>query len=334
MNTNKKIAVLGAGSWGTVLAHLLASSGHYINLWDRSEKLVNHIKQTGRFYRPVEMCLPESINLTNSLKEALQNIDLLVCAIPSEGIPEIIDQLKNLKPEIPILLSATKGLLKNSENIITDLWQEKFPQTNICALSGPNLSAEAALAKPMRTIIASDTLLKAEKAAQFFDLRQFKTELSDDLMGVEICGAVKNVIALAAGAWDGLNLGISGKGSMLTLALKELSALVTLMGGKPNTVYSVAGIGDLYITCTSDLSRNYKTGFLLAQGKTIIQIKQELNNQVAEGVWTTPLVKKLLVKHKSDFKVCFAVEEMLNLASDGLNLEKKLKLQEIFIDLV
>jgi glycerol-3-phosphate dehydrogenase (NAD(P)+) len=144
-----------------------------------------------------------------------------------------------------------------------------------------------------------------------------------------MAGAVKNVIALAAGAWDGLNLGTSGKGSMLTRALDEMALLVEKMGGERQTAYSVAGIGDLYITCSSKLSRNYQTGFMLGEGKPLEQIKSFLQGQVAEGVWTTPLIHRLAQNLKIDLRVCEAVYEMLQ--KNGMN---KRHLEESFMELV
>lgn len=327
----KKIAVLGAGSWGTVLSHMLVASGHEVNLWARSETFVKHVQQMGRFTRPVELNLPEAIKLTSSLGEALHSVDVLLCAVPSEGIPALISKVKSLSTSLPLIISATKGLAMGSGACMTDLWEDAFGE-RVAALSGPNLSADAAAAKPMRTIIGAKKLSIAQEAASLFQIAHFKVECTDDLLGLEIAGAVKNVIALAAGAWDGLNLGASGKGAMLTRALDELANLVELIGGKRQTAYSVAGIGDLYITCSSQLSRNYQTGFGIGQGKTLPQIKLELKGQVAEGVWTTPLVHLLAHKHKAEFKVCEAVYEMLNL--DLSVAEGKYKLEEMFINLV
>ncbi len=325
---SNKITVLGAGSWGTVLAHILSSSGYSVNLWARSTAYVNHIKLMGRFTRPSELSLPDSIHLTSCLEEALGG-ELLVCALPSEAVPEIIKQIKQ-SPKL--ILSATKGLEQATGKRMSELWQTAFPSSLVAALSGPNLSADAALAKPMRTIIAATDLIIAQNFCSYFQIPHFKTEASSDLIGLEISGAAKNVIALAAGAWDGLNLGASGKGAIFTRALQELTHLVELLGGKPQTTCSVGGIGDLYITCTSPLSRNYKTGYLLASGKTLAQINQELKGQVAEGIWTTPLIHQLALNNNCDFKVCESVYKMLT-----LNLsqpEEKYKLEEMFIALV
>jgi glycerol-3-phosphate dehydrogenase (NAD(P)+) len=328
---SKKVTVLGAGSWGTVLAHMLASSGHQVCLWARSEAFVKHVKSTGRFIRPVDLNLPESIKLTNSLNEALLEPDLLLCAIPSEGVSELIQQVKALNPKLSLVLSATKGLDQATGKLMTDLWEEAF-DVPVAALSGPNLSAEAALAKPMRTIIGAKSFKVAEEICVFFNVRNFKLQQTTDLIGLEIAGAAKNVIALAAGAWDGLNLGTSGKGAMLTRALAELAELVQLIGGNRQTAYSVAGIGDLYITCSSPLSRNYQTGYGLGQGKTLAQIKTELKGQVAEGVWTTPLIHKLAQKHNCQFKICNSVYWLLT--KDLSRAEEKYKLEEMFVELV
>ncbi len=331
MSKSRKISVLGSGSWGTVLAHMLSSSGNEVCLWSRSENFVKHVQATGRFTRPVELSLPEQIFLTSSLEEALSQPELIVCAIPSEGVAELISKVKHLQEKLPLVISATKGLDQQSGKRMSQLWEHSFA-SEIAVLSGPNLSADAALAKPMRTIIGAKNLEIAKKAESYFQVRNFKIDTTDDLIGLEISGAAKNVIALAAGAWDGLNLGASGKGAMLTRALRELADLVELMGGNRQTAYSVAGIGDLYITCSSALSRNYQTGYGLGQGKSLNAIQAELKGQVSEGVWTTPLIHKLALEHSTEFRVCESVYNMLKL--DLNKPERKYELEEMFVNLV
>jgi len=330
-NIPREITVLGAGSWGTVLSHLLVASGHQVYLWARSENFVRHVVQTGRFTRPVEITLPDSIHLTSDLAEAIEGADVVLCAIPSEGVPDMIHSLQQLNAKFSLLISATKGLAKESGLCMTELWERAFP-CKVAALSGPNLSAEAALAKPMRTMIAAKHLTIAQEAAALFKVAHFKVQLTDDLLGLEMTGALKNVIALAAGAWDGLNLGSSGKGAMFTRAVDELAGFVQLVGGRKETAHSVAGIGDLYITCSSPLSRNYQTGYGLGVGKSLEQIGRELKGQVAEGVWNAPLLYELAQKHKAQFRLCKTVYEMLQL--DLSEAENKYKLEEMFIALV
>lgn len=331
MHSSKKIAVLGAGNWGTVLAHMLCSSGHEVKLWTRSKRFVEHIKQTGRFTRPTELSLPEGISLTDNLNLAIQDTEILLCALPSEAVPEIISKLKELELNPKKILSTTKGLEQTSSKRMSQLWLENF-DCQVAVLSGPNLSVEAALAKPMRTIIASSNLEFSQFMSNLFQIRHLKVENSSDVIGIEIAGATKNVIALVAGAWDGMELGTSGKGAMLTRAMNEIASLVELMGGQRQSAYSVAGIGDMYITCSSPLSRNYKAGFMLGKGKSLQEIQQELKGQVAEGFWTTPLIHDLAIKYKANFKVCEAARTMIDL--DLSSKEGKYKLEEILTDLV
>ncbi|MDJ0624992.1 MAG: NAD(P)H-dependent glycerol-3-phosphate dehydrogenase [Candidatus Caenarcaniphilales bacterium] len=328
MGESKKISILGAGSWGTVLSHLLALSGHSINLWSRSDDFVQHTKRIGRFTKPVELNLPEAVNLTSSLQESLIDIDLLICAVPSEAVKTLSQSIKVIESKIPLFLSVTKGLSVGSVKRMSEIWSETI-DCDIAALSGPNLSAEAALAKPMKTVIASKNMESAQTIADCFHVPNFKTEITDDIVGVEIAGAAKNVIALIAGAWDGLSLGTSGKGAMLTRAVSELSHLVDLMGGKRETVFSVAGLGDLYITCSSPLSRNYRAGYSLAKGKTLDEVHSELGGQVSEGVYTAPLIKQLSNKYEADLRVCDAANKLI--AHDKLSLYQ---IEEMLVDLV
>ena len=334
MLSNKKIAVLGAGSWGSTLAQLLASIGHNVSLWDRSPALIDKLQHTGLFFKPLEQKISEGIQLNKLLSNTLLQTDLAICAIASEGIASLIQRIQQERLILPeVLLNVSKGLDQDSHKTISTLWKENFSTLQVATLSGPNLSVEAAKHKPMRTIIASNNLKQAQSIAEIFTgLPYFKVEISLDLLGLEISGAAKNVIALAAGAWDGLELGASGKGAMFTSALAELADLIMLLGGQKSTAYSVAGIGDLFITCTSYLSRNYRTGYLLAKGKTLTTIQTELQGQVAEGIWTTPLLYKLAKAAGCEFKVCELVYEMLQL--DLSLISNRQKLEQTFWDLV
>ncbi|MDX1917906.1 MAG: NAD(P)H-dependent glycerol-3-phosphate dehydrogenase [Candidatus Caenarcaniphilales bacterium] len=322
MKSSDKITVLGAGSWGTVLTQILACGDYQIGLWDRSTRLVEEVKAQNCFTRPIHMPLLENIQITDSLEEALEGNSLVVCAIPSEGVEEVIERIQKTKsPKIDFLLSTTKGLDQKTGKTMSQIWREYDPELQIAVLSGPNLSAEAALSKPMRTVIGSESIEKAQKAAAFFQKPGFVIEITSDMIGLEICGAVKNVIALAAGAWDGFELGISGKGSLLTKSISELTDLVVMIGGGAKTVYSVGGLGDLFITCSSKLSRNYYTGYALARGRSLGQIQQELRGQVAEGVWTAPLLHRLATEYQCEFRICEMVYQMLQ--SDLTDQDKR-----------
>jgi len=331
----KTISILGCGSWGSALAYLLSQRKDLsIKLWDRNPEKLQNIAKNQRFLRPIDIALPSNVEIASNLEEACcyAEVELIICAIASEGVPSLIKQLTPYASEIKPLVSATKGLEQDNAYTMTQLWRNAYPELSIAALSGPNLSAEAIQDRPMRTVIASKSDEFSKMICQYFSHTCLRTEISSDLLGVEIAAAAKNVVALAAGAWDGLELGHSGKGCLISKAFRELRDLVVHMGGNDETVHSVAGLGDLFITCTSTLSRNYRTGLMLGQGKSIEYIQEKLQGQIAEGVWTTPLFCMLGNKNGYQFLTCEIVRHMLN-----ANLQKQSErelLKNMFIEAI
>ena len=341
MNEKKKITVLGSGSWGATLAYILATGNPdaSVFVWGRSESKLTEIASMGVFKHPKDLKVLESMTLTHELELACKNSDLVLCAVPSEAVAELIEKVKEKNIKISLLLNATKGFDATSLKTISELWKFNFPEIKTVSLSGPNLSDEVSKFKPMKTVLASSDLRLATGIANeyFANLSNFfKIEKIDDQKGLEICAAVKNIIAIAAGTWDGFNFGTSGKGCLITKAVLEMKDIVTWLGGKPETVDTVGGLGDLLITCSSALSRNYRTGLMLAEGLSLQEIKERLEGQVSEGVHAAEIVHEIHKKNKENKShpspICETVYELIH--SDLSVKNVKESFQKRFINLL
>jgi glycerol-3-phosphate dehydrogenase (NAD(P)+) len=261
------IAILGAGQWGSALATLAAKRGHQVKVWSRRGDL--------------------------SLEAVLASAEIVISALSMKGVPETVIRLQALGlPASTILVSATKGLDGATQLTASSLWQAAFPQYSIVVLSGPNLSEEIQQGLPAATVVASQNLQAAQRVQAVFSSDRFRVYTNTDPLGTELGGTLKNVIAIAAGVCDGLNLGTNARSGLITRALAEMIRIGTQLGGRQETFFGLSGLGDLLATCTSPLSRNYRVGYGLAQGKSLQQILAELQS-TAEGVNTTNVLIEL-----------------------------------------
>jgi glycerol-3-phosphate dehydrogenase (NAD(P)+) len=263
--------------------------------------------------------MPPNVRLTRELED-LRDAEILVSALPSGVVAGFLEGFR-ASPEA--IVSATKGFDVDRRTTIAPLWQEAFPGVPVGVLSGPNFAAEARCDKPMRTTLAFRDPAWGKELAAWLASRGFAITVTDDVLGLELCGASKNPLAIAAGAWDGLELGLSGKGALLVRAFGELRNFVDAMGAKPETVDTIGGLGDLFITCTGTQSRNYRTGYQLARGVPPEDV--DLGGQVAEGVRSTPVVLDLAGECGCDLPIYRAVLDTL---SGRLNREQLRELYE------
>ncbi len=280
------LAILGAGTWGCALAKLARDNGHTIQLWSR--------------------------RLGNQLEESIQNADVLISALSIKGVVTTATQLQEigLPKKIPIV-TATKGLDPESTKTPSQLWGMMFPQHPIVVLSGPNLSAEIEQELPAATVVASWDLEAAKIVQTLFASKRFRVYTSTDPLGTELGGTLKNVIAIAAGVCDGLQLGTNAKSALLTRALTEIIRIGTHLGGKTETFFGLSGLGDMLTTCSSSLSRNYRVGYGLAEGKTLDQVLTELGS-TAEGVNTTNVLIEIADREKIYVPISWQVYQLLN----------------------
>jgi glycerol-3-phosphate dehydrogenase (NAD(P)+) len=282
-----KATVLGGGSWGTAVAAQLARAGHHVGLWLREPALAEAInaRHENPAYLPGET-LPEGLHATTELAAAVAGTEVVISAVPSQASRAVWSRLAALLPAGVPLVSATKGIEIESLKRMTQLAAEVLPGHPLAALSGPSFALEVVREQPTAIVVASTEAWLAERLQQAISTRAFRVYASDDLVGVELAGALKNVIAIAAGIIDGLGYGHNTVAALITRGLAEIARLAVAHGGRPDTLAGLAGLGDLVLTCTGALSRNRRVGQALGRGLTLERAQAEAG-QVAEGVRTT-----------------------------------------------
>ena len=290
MNTYKKIAVLGGGSFGTVLANLAASNGHNVSLWVRDSDQALRINSEGAniIYHP-ELKLSENILASDTLEEVLKDASMVFIATPSIIFEQIIKRISNLIEDDSYIISCTKGILGNPFRSLSEIIRERVGNT-LGVLSGPNLAKEIADKKVAGSVIASSDNELINSVKSVLSSQTFKIYSSDDMQGVEFAGALKNIYAIICGMADSLEVGENALGLILTRSMAEMSRFAVAKGANPMTFLGLAGMGDLVATCTSKLSRNYQLGYNLGKGMKIDEAKEKIG-QVAEGIRTLEVIK-------------------------------------------
>ncbi|HEY7791931.1 MAG TPA: NAD(P)H-dependent glycerol-3-phosphate dehydrogenase [Vicinamibacterales bacterium] len=284
----RRAAVLGAGSWGTSLAVHLKRVGHEVSVWARDPALVADMqaRRANAVYLP-EVTLPEGLRVTSSIEESLEGAELVIAAVPSHGTRSVLRRAAPFVHAAATIVSATKGLEQETLRRTSEIIGEELGSDRpIVVLSGPSFAAELARQKPMAVCVASKDMDAAERVQEEFRSRYFRVYASTDVVGVEIGGALKNVIAIAAGAVEGLGLGQSALAALITRGLVEITRLACALGARRDTLAGLSGLGDLVLTCTGRLSRNRHVGIELARGRGIDDILAGMK-MVAEGVRTT-----------------------------------------------
>jgi len=278
------IAVLGAGSWGTALAVLLARHGNLVRLWGHTVEEVQLLLQEGqnRHYLP-GVPFPAGLEPTSDLAAAIGDADEVLIVVPSHAFAEVLDKVKAIKPDLPSLSWATKGLEPQSNRLLHEVAASRFPHGDIAVVSGPPFAMEVAKGLPTAITVASSNPAHAERLAGYLHGDTFRAYTSDDIVGVEVGGAAKNVMAIAAGITDGLGFGANARTALITRGLAEITRLGLAMGGQHDTFMGLAGLGDLVLTCTDNQSRNRRMGLALAEGLSIQQAKDKIGQEV-EGI--------------------------------------------------
>ena len=310
----KRVATIGAGNWGTALSCLLAGMGHEVKLWAYEKEVVESIRahrENPLFMRGIR--LPESILATCDLAEALQGADIVLTVVPSHVCRALYEgMLEHLRPEM-VLVSATKGLetetrMRMSEVIQCVVGRRFAPR--LAVLSGPSFAVEVARGDPTAVVVASQDRLAATLVQREFSSSTLRLYTSPDVVGVELGGAVKNVIAIAAGVVEGLQLGHNPTAALITRGLAEMTRLACACGGKRETLAGLAGMGDLVLTCTGDLSRNRTVGIELGRGRKLAEIVGS-TRMVAEGVKTTGATVALAAEHHVEVPITNQVHRIL-----------------------
>ncbi len=286
MASNTSTVILGAGGWGTALAILWAKDGRDIVLWGHNAQRVEELRSSreNTHYLP-GFKLSENVRITSDLKDCGQS-SLVVFVVPSTAFRTIAEQMRDLIPSDAILLSCTKGIEHGTGMRMSQILSENFPDRRVAVLSGPNLAIEVARGLPTATVLGCAETETAVQLQGVLGSPRFRIYTSDEVVGIELGGALKNVFALSAGVSDGLGLGDNSKSALVTRCLAELLRLGTVMGGNARTFYGLSGVGDLIATCFSQHSRNRKVGERLGRGESLGQITSGMQ-MVAEGVPTT-----------------------------------------------
>lgn len=309
---NRPIAVLGAGAFGTALAIQLARRGAPALLWARDAGLADEVERARENRRYLPGCpLPSRLHVTGDLAAAVAQAGDLLIATPSPSLREICEKLAPLiRPEQGIV-TACKGLEPGWGRFAHEVVTEELgSQRPLAAISGPTFAKELGIGLPTAVTVASKDRAFAERIAEAFHGDGFRAYLSDDIIGVEIGGAVKNVLAIAVGIADGMGLGANTRAAMITRGLNEISRLGEAIGANPETVMGMAGLGDLVLTCTDDQSRNRRFGLMLGQGKTAAEAQTEIAS-VVEGVRAAPEVLRLARRHNVEMPLCEHVGAVL-----------------------
>ena len=291
-----KIGVVGAGSWGTALANLMASKGFAIDLWVFEKEVISQIRDSGqnKFFLP-GIKLSSNLAPHHDLAKVVSGKDLILVVVPSHVMRDIMLKMASHVSEEAIIASASKGIENKTHLTMTGILQETLPQIpaeHLAVISGPSFAQEVAQNLPTVVTAASKSLEIAVLVQQVMVTPHFRVYTSDDVIGVELGGSLKNVIAIAAGVIDGLNLGLNTRAALITRGMTEIRRLGLKLGANPRTFTGLAGYGDLILTCTGDLSRNHTVGKKIGEGQKVVDILGEMR-MVAEGVKTAKSVYNL-----------------------------------------
>ncbi len=322
MATAPSVAVLGAGSWGTALAALIARHGNPVALWGRDAECIAAIdtRHENPHYLP-GIALPESIRATTDLPTALRDADLVLVVVPSHAFAETLRALAPHRPARAGVAWATKGFEPGSgrflHEVAADILGDDVP---LAVVTGPSFAKEVAIGLPTALTVHSDTPEFAQSVADVLHGPAFRAYTGNDMVGAELGGAMKNVLAVATGVADGMNLGLNARAGLITRGLNEMLRLSAAIGAQPETLMGLAGLGDLVLTCTGDLSRNRRLGLALGRGQSIEDAVREIG-QVVESVQTADEVMRQAERHGVELPISRAVQAVLHgemTPADGL----------------
>jgi len=315
-----RFSVLGAGGWGTAIARLLANDGHDTVLWARTPARAREIddRRENVKYLPGVRLPDDRLRITSDLDSALGG-DVLILAVPSFGMVDLIERIAQFHLGDPTVISLAKGLDRSTRWTISELIFDRLPTANVFALSGPSHAEEVGRDVPTAVVLAGRDLVVGRRLQREISTPRFRVYLSDDLRGVELCAAVKNIIALAVGVSDGLGYGDNSRGALITRGLAELVRFGRSYGIRDSTFFGLSGLGDLVATCTSEHSRNRAVGVRLGCGEPLQQILSGME-MVAEGVHVAGIVHELAAERGIEMPITDAVLRLLRGEADPIAL--------------
>lgn len=311
MEKMAKVSVLGAGSWGTALSLLLCKNGHEVTLWSALEDEVRMLCEKREHESKLPgVRLPEDMKITADLEDSLQDPDVAVLAVPSPFTRSTAHRMAPFVKKGQIIVNVAKGVEEHTLMTLSEIISEEIPQADVCVLSGPSHAEEVGKGLPTTCVVSAEKRETAEYLQGIFMSLVFRVYTTPDILGVELGGALKNVIALAAGTADGLGYGDNTKAALITRGIAEISRLGTKMGARAETFYGLSGIGDLIVTCASVHSRNRKAGYLMGKGYTMQEAMDEVK-MVVEGVYSARAAKSLAEKYQVEMPIIEEVNKVL-----------------------
>lgn len=311
MEKMAKVSVLGAGSWGAALSLLLCKNGHEVTLWSALEDEVRMLCEKREHESKLPgVRLPEDMKITADLEDSLQDPDVAVLAVPSPFTRSTAHRMAPFVKKGQIIVNVAKGVEEHTLMTLSEIISEEIPQADVCVLSGPSHAEEVGKGLPTTCVVSAEKRETAEYLQGIFMSPVFRVYTTPDILGVELGGALKNVIALAAGTADGLGYGDNTKAALITRGIAEISRLGTKMGARAETFYGLSGIGDLIVTCASVHSRNRKAGYLMGKGYTMQEAMDEVK-MVVEGVYSARAAKSLAEKYQVEMPIIEEVNKVL-----------------------
>jgi len=307
------IAVIGAGSWGTALSIVLADNGHQVRLWTHRKEQADAINKEHANKKYLDADIPEQIQAMSDLAEAVKDTEAVVLVVPTKAIREVCGNLARVIDPNVLLIHATKGIEPESLKRVSEMISEEMPRfayEDIVVLSGPSHAEEVAKRQPTTVTVSALHLEKAKHAQTLFFNENFRVYTSNDLVGIELGGALKNIIALGAGISDGLGYGDNAKAALITRGLAEITRLGASLGANPLTFLGLPGVGDLIVTCTSVHSRNWRAGNLLGQGRPLEGVLEEMG-MVVEGVRTAKAAHQLAARQQIEMPITEGLYQVL-----------------------
>lgn len=305
-----KIGVIGSGTWGTALAVLLTGNGHEVELWSAVPAEVEALTATRRHPNLGDTPIPEKIRVTGDLEQAMKDKELLVLSVPSVYVRETAHRMAPFLKEGQVITNVAKGIEDTTLKNLSEIIEEELPVARVTVLSGPSHAEEVSRGLPTTCVAGAHRRQDAELVQNLFMSPVFRVYTSPDMLGIELGGALKNVIALAAGIADGLGCGDNTKAALITRGIAEITRLGTAMGGSPETFFGLTGIGDLIVTCASMHSRNRRAGILIGKGYTMDEAMKEVK-MVVEGVYSARAARALSKKYQVSMPIVEQVNEVL-----------------------
>ncbi len=306
-----RIGVIGAGSWGTALAYLMYKNGHQVTIWSIIEDEVEMLRTKRQHESKLPgVLLPEEIEITNSLEEGMREKDVLILAVPSPFTRSTSHMMREFLKDGQKIVNVAKGIEEGTLYTLTDIIEEELPAAEVSVLSGPSHAEEVGRGLPTTCVVGAHTKETAEYLQTLFMSPVFRVYTSPDMLGIELGGSLKNVIALAAGIADGLGYGDNAKAALITRGIAEISRLGVKMGAKMETLCGLSGIGDLIVTCASVHSRNRRAGYLMGKGYTMKEAMDEVQ-MVVEGVYSAKAAMGLSRKYQVELPIISQVNQVL-----------------------